>query len=125
MKHNSSRQLFVGTTNATLRWRFTLADLKFTSLVIFFEGNSVARVSSEVTGTPPNYAHRFGLDWDFNQNLLKLFIFNVTAEENGTFSCRVTVESLDKFSEFQFASDVQVDVVGKPKVKFRNMYFYH
>ena len=117
MKHNSSRQLFVGTTNATLRWHFTLADLKFTSLVIYFEGNSVARVSSEVTGTPPNYAHRFGLDWDPNQNLLKLLIFNVTAEENGTFSCRVTAESLDKFSEFQFASNVQVDVVGKINFK--------
>ena len=125
VKHFSSRQLFEGTINATLSWHFGLTELVFNSLLIFFEGNSVARVSSSVTGTPPSYANRFGLDWIPNQNLVKLFIFNVTTEENGTFSCRAVAYSLDGFSEFQFTSNVQVDVVGKLKVKFRKMYFYH
>ena len=113
MKHLSSRQLFEGTINATLSWHFGLTELIFESLLIFFEGISVARVSSSVTGIPPSYANRFGLDWIPNQNLVKLFIFNVTTEDNGTFSCRVTADSLDRFSKFRFRSDVQVDVVGK------------
>ena len=125
VKHFSSRQLFEGTTNATLSWHFGLTELIFRSLVIFFEGNSVARVSSSVTGIPPSYANRFGLDWIPNQKLVKLFIFNVTTENNGTFSCRVTADSQDRFNVFQFRSNVQVDVVGKIKVKFRSTYFYH
>ena len=116
MKHLSSRQLFEG-TNATLSWHFGLTELIFKSLLIFFEGNSVGRVSSSVTGTPPSYANRFGLDWIPNQNLVKLFIFNVTTEDNGTFSCRVAADSLDRFSEFRFTSNIQVDVVGKLKEK--------
>ena len=118
MKHFSVRQLFEGTINATLNWHFGLKDLIFKSLLIVFEGNSVARASSSVTGTPPSYANRFGLDWIPSQNLVKLFIFNVTTEDNGTFSCRVTADSLDRFSEFQFTSNVQVDVLSKFKVKF-------
>ena len=125
VKHFSSRQLFEGTINATLSWHFGLTELIFKSLLIFFEGNSVARVSSSVTGTRPSYANRFGLDWIANQNLVKLFIFNVTTEDKGTFYCRVTADSLDRFTEFQFTSSVQVDVVGKLKVKFRNIYICH
>ena len=118
VKHFSTRQLFEGTINATLSWHFGLTELIFKSLLIFFEGNSVARVSPSVTGTPPSYANRFGLDWIPNQNLVKLFIFNVTTEDNGTFSCEVTADSLDRFSEFQFTSNVRVDVVGKLEVKY-------
>ena len=125
VEHFSSRQLFEGTINATLSWHFGLTELIFKSLLILFEGNAVARVSSSVTGTRPPYGNRFGLDWIPNQNLVKLFIFNVTTVDNGTFSCRVTADSLDGFNNFQFASNVQVDVVGKLKMKFRNMYFCH
>ena len=51
VKHFSSRHLFEGTINATLNWHFGLRGLIFQSLLIFFEGNSVARVSPSVTGT--------------------------------------------------------------------------
>ena len=73
----------------------------------------MGRVSSSVNGTPPSCANRFGLDWNPKQNLLTLFIFSVTTKENGTFSFRVTADSLDGYSEFQFTNNVQVDVVGK------------
>ena len=116
MKHFSSRQLFEGTINATLSWHFGLTKLNFQSLLIFFGHNSVARVSSSVSGTPPTYVNRFGLNWIPHQNLVTLFIFNVTTEDTGTFSCRVTAVSLDGFSAFQFTSNVQVDVVGKLKL---------
>ena len=108
-----------------MSWHFGLAELTFNSLLIFFGHNSVARVSSSVTGTSPSYANRFGLDWIPDQNLVKLFIFNVTTEDNGIFSCRVTADSLDRFTVFPFTSNVRVDVVGKLFVKFRNMHFYH
>ena len=124
MKHFSCRQLFEGNINATLNWRFGLTGLIFKFLVIFFEGNSVARASSSVTGTRPNYTNRFGLAWDPKQNLVKLFIFNVTTEDNGTFFCQVHADSLDGYSEFYFRSKIQVDVVGKLKVKFRILYFH-
>ena len=124
VKHYGSRQLYEGTINATLIWHFSLRGLIFESFIILFAGKSVARVSSSVTGTRPRYGNRFGLDWIPNQNLVKLFIFNVTTEDNGTFSCRVTADSLDRFTEFHFTSNVQVDVVGKLKVKFRKLYFY-
>ena len=125
VKHFSSRRLFEGAINATLSWHFGLTELTFESLLIFFGLNSVALVSSELTGTPPSYANRFGFDWIPNQNLVTLFIFNVTTEDNGTFSCRVTADSLDGFAVFHFTSNVRVDVVGKLFVKFRNMHFYH
>ena len=56
--------------------------------------------------------------------LMKLFIFNVTTEDNGRFSCLVAADSFDRYDTFLFESDVLVDVVGKLKAKFRNMYFY-
>ena len=89
-----------------------LPILIFKSIVVLFEGKSVARVSSSVTGTPPSCANRFGLDWDPKQNLVMLFISNVTTEDNGTFSFRVRADSLDGYSQFQFTSNVEVDVVG-------------
>ena len=124
VQHFSSRQLFEGTINATFSWHFGLTDLIFDFLIILFEGDSVARVSPSLTGIRPSYANRFGLDWIPNKNLVKLFIFNVTTEDNGTFSCRVAADSLDRFSEFRFTSNIQVDVVGKLKEKSWNIYLY-
>ncbi|XP_067030280.1 uncharacterized protein [Acropora muricata] len=110
--HFSSRQLFEGTINATLSWHFGLTELLFQALAISFEGNTVACISSSVNGTRPGYANRYGLEWNPNKKLVKLFIFNVSMEDNGTFSCRVVADSLDRYSAYQFTSNVQVDVVG-------------
>ena len=124
-KHFSNRQIFEGTINATLSWHFGLTELVFESLAVLYGGNTIGRISPSVNGTPPGYANRFGLDWIANQNLVKLFIYNVSTEDNGTFSCRVSVDSLDGFSAYQFTSNIHVDVVGKLKVNFRNTYFCH
>ena len=113
VNHFSSRQLFEGTINATFSWHIGLRGLIFESLFILFEGDSVARASPSLSGIRPFYANRFGLDWIPSQNLVKLFIFNVTTEDNGTFSCRVSADSSDRFSVFWFTSNIQVDVVGK------------
>ncbi|XP_067030284.1 uncharacterized protein [Acropora muricata] len=111
-QHFSSIQLSEGTINATLSWNFSLTGLHFQAVGVSFKGKTVAIISPLVTGTRPPYGNRFGLDWIPNQNLVKLFIFNVTSDDNGRFSCRVTAESWDRFTEFHFRSNVEVDVVG-------------
>ena len=123
VNHFSSRQLFEGTINATFSWHFGLTDLIFDFLIILFEGNFVALVSPSLTGIRPPYANRFGLDWIPKKNLVKLFIFNVTTEDNGTFSCRVAADSFDRYDTFLFESDVKVDVVGKLKAKILEYVF--
>ena len=121
-QHLSSRQLFEGTINATFSWHFGLRGLIFESLFILFEGDFVARVSPSLSGIRPSYANRFGLDWIPTKNLVKLFIFKVTTEDSGTFSCRVVADSLDRFSEFRFTSNIQVDVVGKLKENLETIF---
>ncbi|XP_015749564.1 PREDICTED: uncharacterized protein LOC107329387 isoform X2 [Acropora digitifera] len=111
-QHFSSIQLSEGTINATLRWNFSLIRLHFQAVGVSFKEKTVAIISPAVTGTRPPYGNRFGLDWIPNQNLVKLFIFNVTSDDNGKFSCQVTAESWDRFTEFHFTSNVEVDVVG-------------
>ena len=111
--HFSSRQLYEGTSNATLIWHFRLNQLNFDALVIFLNGIALASVMSSRCGIQAGFENQFGIDWIPNQNLVKLFIFNVTKEKNGTFSCRVIAHEVTGFAFLQFISNVQVHVVGK------------
>ena len=119
--HFSNRQLREGNINVTLSWQFDLTELSFHSLVILFDGTTIAGVKSSGFGSQPGFEKQFGIDWSANQNFVKLIIFNVTTEENGIFTCRVAAHPMTGFGSFQFKSNVQVDVVGKCKVKFRNI----
>ena len=117
--HFSSRQLREGNINATLRWQFDLTELNFRSLVILFDGTTVAAVIKSLgSGPEPGFENRFGIDWSLNQTLVKLIIFNVTVEENGRFTCQVYADAVKGYVYFRFESNVQVDVVGKLQVKF-------
>ena len=111
--HFSRRRLHEGNINATLRWQFDLAELNFVSLVIFFNGTEIAGVKSQRPGLVPGFEKQFGIDWSPSPHFVKLIIFNVTVEENGTFICRVNTDTVTGFSSFIFESIVQVDVVGK------------
>ena len=115
--HFSSRQLLEGTINANLSWQFNFTDLKFTSLVIFVGTTIIAGVGSSGSGPQPGFENQFAIDWFPNQNFVRLIIFRVTFKHNGTFTCRVTAGAATGFGSFQFESIVQVDVVGKLKVK--------
>ena len=119
--HLSSRQLHEGKINATLSWQFDLTELTFDELNILFDGTIIAGVKSQRSGTESGFENQFGIDWIPNQHYVKLIIFNVTMEENGTFTCRVATDSVTGFASFTFESIVQVDVVGKLQVKFRNI----
>ena len=115
--HFSSKQLHEGTNNANLSWQFDLSDLKFTSLAIFFGTTGIAGVDSSASGPQTGFENQFDIDWISNQNFVRLIIFKVTFEQNGTFTCRVTAGGTGFGSSYQFESIVQVDVVGKLKVK--------
>lgn len=111
--HFSSKRLHEGKINATLSWKFDLTELNFDSLVILFNGTTIAGVRSQRSGLLPGFEKQFGIDWSPSPHFVKLIIFKVTAEENGTFICRVFTDSATGFSSFIFKSIVQVDVVGK------------
>ena len=111
--HFSRRRLHEGNINATLRWQFDLTELNFLSLVILFNGTAIAGVRSQRPGLAPEFEKQFGIDWSPSPHFVKLIIFKVTAEENGTFICRVFTDSVTGFSSFIFESIVQVYVVGK------------
>ena len=119
--HFSSRQLHEGNINATLSWQFVLTKLNFRSLVISFNGTTIAGVKSSRSGPQPGFENQFGIDWIRSQTFVKLVVFNVTVEESGRFTCRVNAGAVKGFVSFRFESNVQVDVVGKLQVKFRNI----
>ena len=121
--HFSSRQLHEGIINATLSWQFDLTELNFNSLVIFFNGIALAGVGPAGQGPQPRFEKQFGIEWIPDQTFVRLIIFNVAVEENGTFTCQVTAYPvLGGYVPIQFKSNVQVDVVGKLQVKSRNIY---
>ena len=59
-----------------------------------------------------------------SQAFVRLIIVHVTSKENGTFMCQVKANAEKTFFPFQFKSNIQVDNVGKLKVKSRNIYIY-
>ena len=94
-----------------MRWHFALTDLEFYSLAISFEGQVIAGVRSSTQGPQPGFENQFGINWIASQNLFTLFIFNVTTEVNGVFTCAVS--AVNGVVPIPFVSIVQVNVVGK------------
>ena len=97
-----------------LTWQFSLNNLTLSRLVLLFDRTPFAEA------TPSGKVVQFGFQ---TQTLITLMISNAT---NGTFICQVnavTVEGIISFPH-QFEINVQVDVVGKLKVKSRNIYIY-
>ena len=122
VNHFSSRQLREGNINATLRWQFDLTELNFRSLVILFDGTTVAGViKSSGFGPQPGFENQFGIDWSLSQTFVELVIFNVTVEEDGRFTCQVYADAVEGYVYFRFESNVQVNVVGKLQVIFSNI----
>ncbi|XP_067018977.1 uncharacterized protein [Acropora muricata] len=108
----SSRELHQATINASLIWQFTLTALSFTGLHLRFNGIFVGNIGP-LAVLRSKLKHRFGLDWNHNQSIIRLIIFNVTSEETGTYSCKVLAKGL---WDYEFESNVQLDVVAPPMV---------
>ena len=111
--HFSKKELLEGNTNATLRWHFALTRLSFDSLTILFGRQAIAGARSSAQGPQPGFEKQYDINWVASQNLVTLFIFNVTDEVNGIFTCRVS--TVKGFLTLPFSSNVEVDVVGKAK----------
>ena len=116
--HESRRQLHEGTINANLSWRFNLTDLKFLYLLLSFNRRALAASWPQRQAVVHSFQNQFGIEWIANEYFVRLIIFNVTFEKHGAFTCRVHVERNDSL-HWHFISNVQVDVVGKIKVKSR------
>ncbi|XP_029186734.2 uncharacterized protein LOC114954356 [Acropora millepora] len=104
----SSRELHEATINASLIWQFTLTALSFTGLHLSFNGIFFGNIGP-LAVLRSKLKHRFGLDWNHNQSIIRLIIFNVTSEETGTYSCKVLAKGL---WDYEFESNVQLDVVN-------------
>ena len=99
---------------ANLTWQFTLNNLTLSRLVLLFDRTAFAEA------TPSGKGVQFGFQ---TQTFITLMIFNAT---NGTFICQVNAVTVGGIISFphQFEINVQMDVVGKLKVKSRNIYIY-
>ena len=109
--HFSTKELREGDINATIRWHFALTGLGFDSLTISFGGQIIAGVRSSAQGPQRGFESQYGIDWDASQNLVTLYIFRVTTELNGIFTCRVS--AVKGVGTLPFSSNVQVDLLGK------------
>ena len=117
--HLSGRQLHEGTSNASLSWQFNFTELNFRFLTLLFDKITVAVAYPLGQVFQPGFISQFGIEWIPKQTFVRLIIFNVTSEENGAFTCQVVAETNDSLG-LRFKSNVQVDIVGKLKVKSKN-----
>ena len=120
----SSRGLREGTVNANLSWQFNLTELKFVFLGLLFDGKPLAGAKPSGQQLQPGFEKQLGIGWILKQTFVRLIIFNVTIKENGTFTFQVDAKPEKGFWDFRFKSNVQVNAVGKLKVKSRKIYIY-
>ena len=120
--HFSRRQLQEGTVRANLSWRFNLTELKFSSLALLFNGTLLASANPSGQWHQAGFEKQFDIDWILSQAFVRLIILYVTSNDNGNFTCEVKANGEKTFFPLRFESHVQVDVVGKLKVKSRNIY---
>ena len=123
--HFSRQQFHDGTTYANLTWQFTLTALKFKYLVLSLNGTRIAVITASIQVVDPRFENHLSIRWIPDQTILRLTVLNITTEKNGALlTCQVYAMAVDS-SMWPFCSIVQVDVVGKLKVKSRNIYMYN
>ena len=104
--HTSTVQLYEGSTNKQLNWRFSLTQQLLVVSIELEDASVVANVqlpSGSVTVSPA-FTSRVNVTWVTGH--VTLIIFNVTASDERTFTCRLTVPGNS------WRSSIIVDVVG-------------
>ena len=104
--HTSTVQLYEGSTNKQLNWRFSLTQQLLVVSIELEDASVVANVqlpSGSVT-VSPSFTSRVNVTWVTGH--VTLIIFNVTASDERTFTCRLTVPGNS------WRSSIIVDVVG-------------
>ena len=112
MDHTANKVQALEGLPKVLSWNFSFtSDLSFNSLTISLGIPGVAGVrSSGQAGVESSFTDRFNFSWIPSQKFT-LIIFNVTADDNGTFTCVLTLAK--GFSANSWESRIQVNVVGK------------
>ena len=108
--HTNNIQLYTGSINKSLNWTFSLAQ---DPIVISLRLNG-SGVASIVTSTAsvlvaPAFTSRVYVTWVTGQ--VTMIIFNVTAADEGVFSCQLTTVSANVWKR-----NIKVAVVGNYKV---------
>ena len=104
--HTSTVQLYEGFTNKQLNWRFSLTQQLVVVSIELEDASVVANVlqpSGSVTVSPA-FTSRVNVTWVPGH--VTLIIFNVTASDERTFTCRLSVPGN------AWRSSIIVDVVG-------------
>lgn len=109
-----SQPILQGSTNVLLRWNFSLTGdtdpITLLTVVLKLNGVGVATIAaSGQIGIQTRFQGRYDVSW-INQ-LATMTIFNVTAEDNGEFSCEVN--TLEGASNKVWKRKVTVEVLGK------------
>ena len=103
----NSIQLYEGSNDKVLNWRFTLEQgFNLVLVSLQFDGSGVATLSSSGVVNPnPVFTSRFNVSWVSGH--VTLVIFNVSTSDEGVFSCLLT-----DVSGNQWKRNIQVAVVG-------------
>ena len=110
MIHTNNIQLYIGSRDKRLNWRFNLAQDPI-AILLQLDGVSVATIvpaAPLVTVTQP-FASRVNVIWVSGH--VTLIIFNVTIADEGVFSCQLTAVSGNAWKR-----NIKVAVVGNYKV---------
>lgn len=112
---SNTTKLPLATTNVLLSWNFSLSsNLLFISLNLKLNGENIGVVPPAGGGQPginSQFDQRFSLNWIPNEKVT-LTIFNVTADDNGTFACELNLFDSASGSKI-WESIIPVQVLGK------------
>ena len=110
---SNTTKLPLASTNISLSWNFSLASsLFFISLNLRLNGEAIGVVPPTGRGQPgiiSPFDQRFSLNWIPSEKVT-LTIFNVTADDNGTFLCEL---NLFESTSNLWKSIIPVQVLGK------------
>ena len=108
-------KLPISSTNITLSWNFSLSSgLFFISLNLKLKGEIIGVVppaGAGHSGIISPFGQRFSLNWIPSEKVT-LTMFNVTADDNGTFACELTLFKIGSGSNV-CKSIIPVQVLGK------------
>ena len=103
--HTSKRQLYEGSTNKQLNWRFSLTQQLLLVSIVLEDASLVANIAQDGSvSINQAFTSRINVTWVTGH--VTLIIFNVNASDERTFTCQLNVPG-----NF-WRSNIIVDVVG-------------
>lgn len=104
--HTSKIQLYEGSTNKQLNWRFSLTQQLLLVSIALEDASLVANIAQDGSVSINRaFTSRISVTWVTGH--VTLIIFNVTASDERTFTCRLSVPGNS------WRSSIMVAVVGK------------